>query len=228
MSNPERCEIPLISVHFPKAGGSAFAAQLQRAYGVGNVLTIYDDDPADPANPLWWNRDWFLKKRPVTTLPYTVVHGHIPIIQYDLIQDARRIVMLREPVQNLISIYFYWQSLFESGASGHAIFEFVKKRRLGLLETAEIPQLRWLMSRTYFGDYDMRRFDVIGVHEQRAAFMKAVSELVGKPLSADVTANVTPPSAARGDAMNDARLLATLRALLSDDLRFYERYARAG
>lgn len=221
-------ECPVISVHFPKAGGSALASQLRAAYGAANVLTSYECDPVDPANPLWWNRDWFMKNRPASILPYAAVHGHIPIIKYDLIPHARRIVMLREPVQNMISIYFYWQSLFEKGVSGHAIFEYAKARQLTLIETAEIPPLRWLMSQTYFCDYDMRRFDVIGAHERRAAFMSAVSALIGKPLSPDGKENVTPPSAARDDAMEDAGLLARLRVLLQDDIRFYEFHTRKG
>jgi len=72
----------------------------------------------------------------------------------------------------------------------------------------------------------MRRFDVIGAHERRAAFMSAVSALIGKPLSPDEKANVTPQSAARGDTMNDARLLKQLRFLLQDDIRFYTRHTR--
>ena len=214
-------ECPIISVHFPKAGGSALVSQLQAAYGAANVLFDYKSDPVDPANPLLWHRDWFLKDRPVSILPYALVHGHFPIVKYDLIRHARRIVILREPVANIMSIYFFWQSQFKKGHRGHAIFEFVKARRLTLLETAEIPQLRWLMSRTYFGDYDMRRFDVIGTYERRAAFMAAVSDLIGKPLSPDVKVNVTPPSEARGDAENDARLQTRLRTLLQDDIRFH-------
>jgi hypothetical protein len=213
---------PLISVHVPKAGGTALASQLQAAYGADRILLSYDGDPADPANPLWWNRDWFLDKRPSTLAPFAVVHGHIPVVKYDLIAQAHRIAMLREPVANIISIYFYWQSLFANGTAGHAIFEFVKQQRLTLLETAQIPQLRWLMSRTYFQDYDMRRFDVIGAHERRAAFMEAVSGLIEKPLSPTEKTNITPPSSARDEVMNDSRLLARLRDLLADDIRFYD------
>jgi hypothetical protein len=219
-------ECPIISVHFPKAGGSALAAQLQAAYGAGQVLTSYDCDPTDPANPFWWNRRWFLKNRPLSIQPYAVVHGHIPIAKYDLIPRAKRLVMLREPVANIISIYFHWQRLIENGSTGHAIFEFVKTKRLTLLETAEIPKLRWLMTQTYFGDYDMRRFDLIGAHERRPTFMRAVSGLIGKSLSPDEKANVTPPTARRGDIMNDARVLAQLRVRLEDDIRFYDVHTR--
>jgi hypothetical protein len=102
------------------------------------------------------------------------------------------------------------------------VFEFVKKERLSLLEVAEIPTMRRLMSSTYFGGYDMRRFDVIGTHDNRAAFVRAVSNLIGVPLAADIRDNVTPPSEERDNVLADAKVIAKLRDLLQDDIRFYE------
>src|SRR6516225_10146336 len=144
---------PLISVHFPKASGSSFAGALIAAFGEAAVHCPphYDCDPVDPANPLRISPDWFLRHRPRDVKPYTVVHGHQPIIKYDLLPSAYRVVLLREPVQNLISIYYYWKNLFDTGFTAHAVFEFVKKERLSLLEMAEIPIMRRLTSRTYFG-----------------------------------------------------------------------------
>jgi hypothetical protein len=215
---------PLISVHFPKAAGSSFGAALVTAFGESAVHRPphYDCDPVDPANPLWICPDWFLRRRPLEVKPYTVVHGHQPIIKYDLLPSAYRVVILREPVENLISIYYYWKTLFSTDFTAHAVFEFVKKERLSLLEVAEIPTMRRLMSRTYFGGYDMRRFDVIGTHDNRAAFVRAVSNLIGVKLAADIRDNVTPPSEERDNVLADAKVIAKLRDLLQDDIRFYE------
>jgi hypothetical protein len=215
---------PLISIHFPKAAGSSFAAALAAALGESAVLRLphYDCDPVDPANPLWTSPDWFLRRRPHEVKPYTVVHGHQPIIKYDLVPSAYRVVTLREPVDNLISIYYYWKSLFDAGFTGHAVFEFVKRERLSLLETAEIPCMRRLMSSTYFGGYDMGKFDIIGTHDKRTAFLDAVSNLIGVPLSTHIRENVTPPSEERDNVLADAKAVARLRHLLQDDIRFYE------
>jgi len=130
--------------------------------------------------------------------------------------------MLREPVENLISIYYFWQHLISIGQGGHALFEHVKNQRLSLLEVAEIPRMRRLMSSSYFGGYDMRRFDVVGTHDNRTAFVEAVSHLIGVPLSADIRVNVTSPSQERENVLADAKLIAKLRNLLQDDIRFYE------
>ena len=132
--------------------------------------------------------------------------------------------MLREPVDNLISVYYYWKHLISTGYRAHALFEFVKDQRLSLLETAEIPSLRRLTSGTYFGGYDMRRFDVIGTHDNRAAFINAVSSLIGVPLSADIRENVTPSSEERDNVRADAKVIAKLRDLLQDDIRFFDEY----
>jgi hypothetical protein len=213
---------PLISVHFPKASGSSIRSALVAAFGQPAVQGSYDCDPVDPKNPMWIYPDWFLRSRPYNVKPYTVVHGHIPIIKYDLLPSAYRIVMLREPVENVISIYYYWKSLFATQSTSHAVFEFVKNQRLSLLEMAEIPCMRRLMSRTYFGGYDMGRFDVVGTHDNRTAFGDAVSNLIGVSLSVDIRENVTPPSEERDNILADAKVIAKLRDLLQDDVRFYE------
>jgi hypothetical protein len=82
--------------------------------------------------------------------------------------------------------------------------------------------LRWLMSKSYFRDYNMRRFDVIGAYDRRAEFIASISSAIGRTLSVDRRENVTPVSEERGNVMNDGRLIARLRDLLRDDVRFYE------
>jgi hypothetical protein len=225
---PDHCELgrPLISVHFPKTGGVSFLSALNDAFGADKVLKTYDCDPVDPSNPCWIHPTWFRQNRPSSLDPFKVVHGHFPIQKYDLISPALRVVMLREPVENLVSIYYYWKSLFDSPAQGHGIYAFAKRQRLSLLEIAEIPMLRRLMSETFFGGFDMRRFDIIGAHDRRNEFITAVSNAVGIPLSTTHRENVTPPSEERGNVLSDTTMIAKLRHLLQDDIRFYEAHAR--
>jgi hypothetical protein len=217
-------DCPLVSVHFPKASGSALRAELIAKFGQDNVLHDYDCDPVDPVNPSWIDRQRFLDNRPRSLDPFKVVHGHFQIIKYDLLPRAFRIVMLREPVDNLISIFYFWQSLFDSPYRGHALYELIKKQRLSLLEFAEVPSLRQLMSRSYFGGYDMRRFDIIGDYSRRAEYLAAVSASIGMRLVPDRRENVTPLSEERGNILNDTKLISRLRDLLRDDIMFHERY----
>jgi len=133
--------------------------------------------------------------------------------------------MLREPVENLISIYYYWKSVFDTQYMSHAVFEFARKQRLSLLEVAEIPCMRRLMSSTYFGGYDMGKFDLIGTYDNRTAFIGGVSNLIGVPLSAQIQENITPPSEERDNVLADGKVIGILRRLLQDDIRFYEKCA---
>jgi hypothetical protein len=79
-----------------------------------------------------------------------------------------------------------------------------------------------LDSSTYFGGYDMGRFDIIGTHDKRTAFLDAVSNLIGVPLSIHIRENVTPPSEERDNVPADAKVIGRLGHLLQDDIRVYE------
>jgi hypothetical protein len=216
---------PLISVHFPKASGTSFRLALQTAFGEAAVLGTYETDPMNTDDAYWIYPAWFKRNRPRNVHPFQVVHGHFRIEKYDLLPAACRIVMLREPVDNVISMFYHWRSLFDTQIPGHALYRLFKQQQLTLLEFAEMPMVRRLMSQTYFGGYDMRRFDLIGSYDRRTEFIQAVSRLVGVPLALDDRANTTAPFEERDNAAADTGLRAKLHELLQDDLRFYECYA---
>jgi len=89
-------------------------------------------------------------------------------------------------------------------AFGRLVFALQASR----LDLAEVPALRRLMSESYFGGYDMHRFDVIGAYDRRAEFFASISSAISGTLNADRRENVTPISEERGNVMNDARLIA--------------------
>ena len=216
----------LVSVHFPKASGTSLRSELFTAFGEANVFCDYASDPVDPDCDFYRDRDRFMRTRLRDLLPYKAVHGHLPIIKYDLLPAAYRVVMLREPVENLISIYCFWRSLFDTPLAGHSIYQYAKAQRLSLLELAEIPRLRWLMSRSYFGGFDMRRFDIIGSYDKRIEFFTRISTAIGKTLHVDTRENATAASEERNNVACDTKLIARLRYLLQDDIRLYELHTR--
>ena len=220
--------LALISVHFPKAGGAALRRVFTEAIGESRLLADYGDDPADPASPRWIHPDWYMAHRPTSITPFVAVHGHFPIVKYDLIGDGLRVVLLREPVENVISIYYFWKHLAAQPFEAHGVFSFFKTQGLTLLETAAIPALRRLMSQTYFGDYDMSRFDIIGDFAKRDEYLAAVARRLNVKLGSDIVENVTPHSRERQEVLADRRIMNRLRDLLLDDVRFYERYVGRG
>ena len=83
-----------------------------------------------------------------------------------------------------------------------------------------------MFTQAYFGGWDMRRFSYIGRLEDRAAAMRALSELVGAELSAERHENANPPRPEIGECLQDAALLKRLERILSTEIRFYERWTR--
>jgi hypothetical protein len=112
----------VISVHFPKAAGSSLWAQFARLLGDKAALDI-THDPFTLAGSE--SAEFPVEK--------ALVHGHFRAGRYES-TDAYWMTFLRHPVDNLISIYFYWKSLKEPGHSLHARF---------LVEAPSILEFAW-------------------------------------------------------------------------------------
>ena len=215
----------LISVHFPKAAGTSLASAYAAALGADRVLRDYGEDPVDPCALINLHPFRYEETKPTSLGLFTAVHGHFHIRRYDRISDAVRVVVLREPVDNLISIYYFWDALRRGRQySGHSLYKYFCESQLGLIDLATIPALRKLMSGVYFRDVDMGCFDVIGNFQYLDGYLRRVSDLIGLELGFLPKLNVAPPSDERTAVSEDPRTLARLRDLLADDLRFYERY----
>ncbi len=154
-----------------------------------------------------------------------VVHGHFHPSRYAHIADAQFVTFLRHPVENLISIYRYWRTL---PRNGNPLHEYFLAHNLGILEAARLPLLRYLISRTYFGGFDMDRFSFIGTMEHYSADVRRLSKIIGRPLPEmrqNVTAEVREAGAAGGvsDLTSGSKINSALYELLRDDIAFYER-----
>jgi len=217
----------LVSVHFPKAAGTSFLELLKQWYGADAVLADVVDDPADPCGRYNLDPEGFLQatERLELQTGLDVVHGHFHPSKYRSLRGATWITWLREPIENLLSIYYYWKKV----APGHGLHRYFLERDLDIVQTAQLPTLRHLMSGVYFGGVDMGRFIFIGRHERLDSDCQRLARLLGKPNVKMPHTNPNPDpsySAERERIMADARLLERLRDLLADDIRFYERYAR--
>ncbi|MEB3342773.1 MAG: glycosyltransferase [Okeania sp.] len=88
-------QVELISVHVPKAAGTAFRQILLQVYGTQGVLTDKTDmfEENMPASIHWQTK---------------VIEGHFRAGKYDeLFPNAKRITWFREPVRRLISDYCF-------------------------------------------------------------------------------------------------------------------------
>lgn len=211
----------LISVHVPKAGGTSTLNTLQRAFGAA-FRSEYSFDPANPSSQRVIDPASYFARR-TSVPPATCIHGHFHPGMFDLTADTVLATILRHPVDNLISIYWFWQGL----GNGHTgLRNYVVDNELSIVETARLPLLRRLLSETYFGGFDMARFDVIGTHDDRATFFTTLAARIGRRLDPGMHENETPPASGRAAMAADPALRRRLEDLLADDVRFFERHAR--
>jgi hypothetical protein len=199
-------------VHFPKAGGSSLLRQFEAIFGA-TLLRDYAHPPL--------SRHEERVAAPLTEGTAAVI-GHFHAGKYDNVPNAVRATFLRHPIDNLISIYFFWRGLAPV-ARIPAHVQFLAESPT-LDEFALYPELRTLMSVAYFGNCDMGRFDFIGFHETRKVDVPALGTLIGAPLDPELHENRTVVAAREAEVLrSNERLIRRVRDRLDDDIIFYEK-----
>jgi len=209
----------IISVHAPKAGGTSILKALSNAFG-DKFEADNSDDPADPRSQRNIDPDSYFSRRRTLRHGIRCLHGHFHPGQFDL-AGAYLFTLLRHPVENIISIYYFWKELPPQGQPLH---DYFLSRELDIFEMASLPLLKRLYSQTYFGSFDMSRFDLIGRHDRRGEALRKLGTDTGAPIDASLRVNVTRPSPEREALMADSTAIRRLGAILQDDIRFYELY----
>jgi hypothetical protein len=217
----------IVSVHFPKAAGSSLKAAWIQAFGRERVLDLYTDNPADTRSRIHIDPEYVVRDPPLFGEATDVVHGHFRPHRYAHIQDAFFVTFLRHPIDNLLSIYHFWQTFVRIGDPMH---EYFLDFKLDPVATARLPLLRHLMSRTYFDGFDMNRFSFIGDMATYSQDLAVLSTLIGRPLP-HLRENVTAersnePRSSYEDLRGDTSLRETLGSILAEDIAFYERVQR--
>lgn len=175
------------------------------------VVLDYDHDPLTPAG--------------METADFpdgkTLVMGHFRAQRYAS-ANAFWMTFLRHPVDNLISIYFFWKVLPEA----HGLHARFLREQPSILGFATYPGFKALMSETYFGGFDMDRFNFIGFYENRDSDIPRLAKALNLPLVTSVHENKTSESAERLEVESDVSIRRKLTDLLAADVTFYERLRR--
>jgi hypothetical protein len=212
----------LISVHVAKAGGSSLLKIFESRFG-DRLLKDYAENPADPLSPRNLDPERYFARQTRIAETIACVHGHFHPGKYAIPANAILSTILRHPVENLISIHFFWKTL---GPGHDPLHDYFLAQNLSLLETAKLPLLRHLFSKTYFGGFDMGRFNVVGRHDSRGAALQKIAAIIGGTFEADTHENVTQPTPERQEAESNPRMQRALEDILIDDIRFHDRFAR--
>ncbi|MFG1422433.1 sulfotransferase family 2 domain-containing protein [Roseixanthobacter liquoris] len=217
--------VELVSVHVPKCAGTSLRLALQRTYGEAAVFADYADGVANPASAMnidpdrffarWAAADW-------TRFPYRIVHGHFHPNKYRTLPARMRATFLRDPLTRLISHYHFWRR--DGGQGQNPVRDYVYEQDLSLEDFAHLPSIRSFYTGLFFRDVDMASFDFIGFYETAAQDMARLEKALGVTLHLGRENTNTTPDYARAveDLRCDPALTGRLRALLSDDIAFYE------
>ncbi|MDF2798283.1 MAG: hypothetical protein K0R85_1027 [Devosia sp.] len=223
----DKMKLELISVHVPKCAGSSFRETLERAYSTDAVAFDYGDRPVDPCSPGnldpvgYVDRQWPTIEANIQNK--LAVHGHFRASKYDFAGDScARITFLRHPVDRLISHYYFWLSL---PRHGHSLQDYLLDHELTLIQFAQLPYMQYFYTGLFFQGVDMKRFDFIGRCDAMPTEIERLGTLLGRRLEMRHT-NINSYAGyqeVRRHTIDDASTLSTLKSLLADDIRFYER-----
>ena len=222
--------LKLIFVHVPKSGGTSVCAAIAEFFSHDLVLADYGDRPNDPISPMNIDPYGFLgrcRQQNVLTLANkAAVVGHFWIAKYDGVAADIRATILRDPITRAISQFFFWPLQ----NTNNSLHQYVISNRLTFIEFARIPRVNSLYTSIYFRDVDMGQFDFIGIYDRLSQDWAATLARIGidpalprRELNrtADLVAEY---NARRSEILNDHGMMAQLRDLFADDLRFYERH----
>lgn len=129
----------LIFVHLPKTGGTTFKSILRRVYGQAR---LFETTPGQVPESI----ERFAELPEETRAAYRVVTGHIPFgIETLVPRPSETIILLREPVERLISNYYHVRNTPEhpaharTVAEGVSLEDFIRARQ-------DNPMTRWYLS----------------------------------------------------------------------------------
>lgn len=216
----------IISVHVPKTAGTSFAVWLGSVFGNGQLVRDYADRPIDPKSEMNVDPAGFLARYGAARrLPEgaTAVHGHFWVKKYERIENAIRITFLRDPIERMISHYYFW---LNAPGDGHSLHQRVLDEGMGLLDFARLPQMRGFYRDYFFRDVNMAEFDFIGDMSFFDEELGRLEALLGvRGARATVGQNPAADYASmRAAALTTGPVRDELAGILADEVAFYRRH----
>ncbi|QGX99036.1 hypothetical protein EI983_12455 [Roseovarius faecimaris] len=222
--------LDLIFVHVPKTGGISVRQAAMRKYGPSLHLD-YADRITNPEALFNTDRSAYLQQDHLSSLQgKKAVYGHFWIGKYHNVRAMCRATILRDPVERLVSNYFYWKSDTNTPQmlKANALRRKLVVENLTIPEFASLPNIRNFYHGCYFDGVDMGQFDAIKDYST----LRDNPEEIGRATGLDgefSRVNRTdlqlPDYHSLKDAFYaDAAALSAVRASLQEDIRFYEKW----
>mgnify|MGYP001074546860 CR=1 FL=1 len=172
----------IISLHTPKAGGTSFKMLLENHYKKGFKSDYIDIPINKPLKDrledidLFKSKMTFIKRR-IFKYRFKCVHGHFLISKYSAFidnKDVKYITWLRDPLERLISHYYYWQRAYNSETSAPLHLKVIEEG--WTLEEFCLSKEMQNMYSQFLLDFPIERFDFIGIMEYFDDDVKFFSE----------------------------------------------------
>lgn len=213
----------LISVHYPKAGGTTINDLLVDNFG-DCLLREYSLDPLSVID------EYGVKicDYSPNEIGYNIkaIHGHFHPERFSHVENTRYITFLRHPLDILISLYFFWKG---SEFNAHPIYHRFKQENPDIFSFAAYPAINTLMSETYFGGFDTTRFEFVGFHENRQNDLARLAELLDAQFDMDLHSNNTSDLLdedlmhERHDITESLETRQKITDILAKDVKFFEK-----
>lgn len=201
----------IVSVHVPKTAGTTFSNVLIRNYGLDQVFKDYANEDLRSVRP-----------------EHRVIHGHFCVAKYHgLYPEAKRIAWIRHPAAWLISFYFYARTIPRQ--PGNPAVCRLQDDNLSILEFAEHPTARNVVTRQYLYGLELEEFDFVGVQEHFRTDLDDLSDALGWSRFEVGNDNANPDPTYREELQrytSDRKLVGRLEALNELDMLFYEQSLR--
>lgn len=157
----------LISLHLPKTAGSSFAATLEQHFA-GRLLKDYQDFPMN--TPVYERNRAALQACLLNAeknfQAIDCIHGHFLPVKYLLLQQKQAIqfiTWMRNPVDRIVSNYFFWQKIYNPNTSPPLHRRVIEEN--WSLEQFCLSQEFQNMYAQYLWAFPIGNFDFIGITE---------------------------------------------------------------
>ncbi len=207
----------LVSVHVPKSAGVSFQKHLTYLFGKRAIWDYNHTDRPDytPEKPT----PYILAQ--LRTNKTTVIHGHFFLSKYRHIPGLQRAMWFRDPVQRLLSHYYYW---LKAPDMDHPNCAKLHERGLSVINFAKLPELRNVFTRFLDGEHIVKEIDWIGLVEDYQASIHlfyAMYAIGRDPRELKAHENKNPGRGDRAEYELDTLSIEAIEKLNAKDMELY-------
>ena len=206
--------VEIISVHVPKTAGATFGhIILPQIYGQEKIFYDYESLPVEALEDQ-------IKSE------HKVIHGHFPAVKYmSKYPNAKIIVWLRNPINYLISAYYFWLTFPTDHPNSTDFHKYVVNNQISFEEFINCKQTQNFISIYYCQGINLENFQFIGIQEFFREDLRELQQLLNWP-----EVKVTPSNRNTypdyedlvRNILSDQRVIRKIVSLNSADMELYQ------